>query len=178
MSIFSNPSGSSQQHIDTYIQALIELVGGRDPRAVLGETAAALRAITDGVAHEKLTQPEAPGKWSVAQVMQHLADAELIWAWRARLAVAHDRPAITPYDQDLWAARLHYDQAAVDEAFEQFAFLRTLNLRFVDRLTPDERRRPGLHPERGEEPVDRMMHLAAGHDLMHLRQIVRILGVR
>ena len=177
MSVFSNPSGSAPEHIGHYMRALLDLVGDRDPRAVLGETESALRALTEGVSPDRLRQPEAPGKWSAAQVMQHLADAELIWAWRARLAVAHDRPAITPYDQDLWATRLHYDRVAFDEALEQFAFMRALNLRFVDRLSPEERRRPGLHAERGEEPVDRMMHLGAGHDLMHLRQMRRILGV-
>ena len=178
MSVFSNPSGAAPEHVGEYMRALIDLVGDRDPREVLGETADALRAIARDVAPATLRQPEAPGKWSAAQVMQHLADAELIWAWRSRLAVAHDRPAITPYDQDLWAARLHYERVSFDDALEQFAFLRALNLRFADGLTPDERRRPGMHPERGEEPVDRMMHLGAGHDLMHLRQIRRILGAR
>ena len=176
-SVFSNPSGSSQQDIDGYIKALLDLVGDRDPRTVLGETDAALRALTSGVAPERLRAPEKPGKWSVVQVLQHLADAELIWAWRSRMAVAHDRPAITPYDQDRWAERLHYDQATFDEAMEQFSFLRALNLRFADRLTPDERARAGLHAERGEESIDRMMRMAAAHDLMHLRQVRRILGV-
>ena len=59
----------------------------------------------------QLRQPERAGKWSIAQVLQHLADSDLVWGWRARLILAQDRPTITGYDQDLWAERLRYDEA-------------------------------------------------------------------
>lgn len=175
MSIFTNTSGSAPEEIGAYMQALEALLGDRNPREVLGATAAALRDGTEGLAADLSMKPEAPGKWSIAQVAQHLADAELIWGWRVRLVIAHDRPTITPYDQDRWAERLRYDRVALSDALEQFAFLRALNLRLVDGLSDAETRsHVGLHPERGEESVARMMQLAAAHDLMHLRQIDRI----
>lgn len=176
MSVFTNTAGANPEHVSVYVAALLELLGDRDPREVLGETAAQLRARTASLPHEVVSRPEAPGKWSAVAVIQHLADAELIWGWRSRLVLAHDKPVVTPYDQDLWADRLHYKSAKLTESLEQFTVLRQINLRLIDRLSNDELQRTGLHPERGEESIGRMIRLAAAHDLMHLRQIDRILG--
>jgi hypothetical protein len=54
-----------------------------------------------------LRRPEAPGEWSVAEVLQHLADSDLITGYRIRLMLAQDNPPIPGYDQDAWARRLH-----------------------------------------------------------------------
>jgi len=176
MSVFTNTSGAAPEHVSVYVAALLDLLGDRDPRQVLGDTPDALRSRTNGLADDVAARPEAPGKWSLIGVVQHLADAELIWGWRARMVLAHDRPVVTPYDQDLWADRLQYAKARLEEAMEQFIVLRQINLRLIDRLSDDELGRTGLHPERGEESVGRMIRLAAAHDLMHLRQIDRILS--
>ena len=87
---------------------------------------------------EKLTTPEAPGKWSIAQVLRHLADSDVVWGWRMRLILAQDRPAITGFDQDLWAERLDYAHADPNESLETFAILRRDNLRLIERATPED----------------------------------------
>ena len=97
-----------------------------------------------------------------------------LWGYRLRLVLAQDRPTLTGYDQDLWANRLHYDQAPIDEALDRFAVLRRSNLRLLADATPDDLQRVGVHAERGEERVDHMIRLYAGHDLLHLRQLARI----
>ena len=68
-----------------------------------------------------------------------------------RLILAQDRPPITGFDQDLWADRLHYANADPDESLETFAVLRRDNLRLLERATPDDLQRVGVHAERGEE---------------------------
>jgi hypothetical protein len=93
------------------------------------------------------------------------------------MVIAHDRPAITGFDQDLWASRLGYDGVAVDEALLQLAVLRRVNLALLDRLPPAALQRAGVHAERGEESIAHMMKLYAGHDLLHLAQIDRIAKV-
>jgi hypothetical protein len=93
-----------------------------------------------------------------------------------RLILAQDRPAITGYDQDLWADRLGYDAADPQEALEQFAVMRRANLRLLERATPDDLQRAGVHAERGEETLEHLRRLYAGHDILHLRQIERIRG--
>ena len=123
---------------------------------------------------EALRMPEAPGKWGIVEVLQHLADSDLVWGWRLRLILAHDRPAITGYDQDLWAERLHYADAEPRQALEMFRVLRAANLGLLDRATPADMARVGVHSERGDESVEHMVRLYAGHDLAHRRQLRRI----
>jgi uncharacterized damage-inducible protein DinB len=177
MSIFTNRASQSAAEAKEYTAALLGLIGDRDPMDVLTTTTAGLRHAVDGLSPAELARPEAPGKWSVAQVVQHLADSDLVWGWRLRMVLAHDRPQITGYDQDLWATRLRYDLAKLDEALDQFRVLRAANLRLLARATPEDLRRVGVHSERGEESVAHMIKMYAGHDLLHLRQIDRIRGV-
>lgn len=176
MSVFTNPASGAPGHAAAYVAAVLDLVGSRDPLVILRETAAALPRAIEGLSIGQLRQRERLGKWSIAHVLQHLADSEVVWAWRMRLILAHDRPAITGYDQDLWADRLGYDAADPQEALEQFAVMRRANLRLLERATPDDLQRAGVHAERGEETLEHLRRLYAGHDILHLRQIERIRG--
>ena len=176
MSVFSNRSVDPPQERAKYAQAILELVGGREPLSILRETpAAAARAIED-LTRAQIRTPEAAGKWSIAQVLQHLADSDLVWGWRMRLILAQDRPVITGYDQDLWADRLHYADADPALALDQLRVLRRSNLALLEHATPEDLKRVGVHSERGEESAGHMIGLYAGHDLLHLRQIDRIRG--
>ena len=174
MSVFSNRSVDPPQERAQYAKAVLDLVGGREPMSVLRETPAAAAGATEGLSPAQLRQAEAPGKWSIAQVLQHLADSELVWGWRLRLILAQDRPPLTGYDQDLWADRLRYADADPVEALETLRVLRRGNLGLIARATPQDLARVGVHAERGEESVGYLCGLYAGHDLLHLRQIQRI----
>jgi hypothetical protein len=127
-----------------------------------------------GLSELRLSAPEKPGKWSVRQVTQHLSDSELVGGFRFRMALAHDRPMLPGYDQDLWADRLKYQSADLSAALDDFATLRRANLRLLNGLSPGELQRVMLHSERGEESIALMMRMYAGHDIVHLRQIARI----
>jgi DinB superfamily len=81
---------------------------------------------------------------------------------------------LTGYDQDLWAERLGYDEADADRALQDFGVLRRTNLRLLARASGEDLKRVGVHAERGEESVEHMIRLYAGHDLLHLQQLVRI----
>jgi DinB superfamily len=176
MSVFSNRSIDPPEARAKYAAAILELVGGREPMSVLRETPAAAAKAIEGLSPTDLRKPEATGKWSIAQVLQHLADSDLVWGWRVRLILAQDRPTLTGYDQDLWAERLHYADADPVEALEQLRVLRRGNLSLIARATPEDLKRVGVHSERGEESVGYLCGLYAGHDLLHLRQIERIRG--
>ena len=174
MSVFTNPSNVAAEHAAAYISAVLELLGDRDPLDVLRDTPSALRRAIDGLPEATLRLPERAGKWSIGQVLQHLADSDIVWAWRMRLILAQDRPTLTGYDQDLWATRLRYDEADPNEALALFDVLRRANLRLIERATPQDLARVGVHAERGEESLGHLRRLYAGHDLLHLRQIERI----
>jgi hypothetical protein len=177
MSVFTNSASSSPADIAAYVSAVLGLVEGRDPLDVLRKTPQALGAVLRELAPAAVRVPEAPGKWSVNQVLQHLADSDLVFGWRIRLILAQDRPAIGGYDQDRWADRLRYSEGDPQDAVERFTVLRRANVRLLERASEDDLRQVGVHAERGEETLAHIIRLYAGHDLLHLRQIERIRGV-
>jgi len=176
MSVFSNRSNSTPEEIAEYVPAILGLVGDADPMDVLGATHAALQRVVAEVPAAKLAAPEADGKWSVVGVLQHMADSELVWGFRLRMVLGQDRPRLTGYDQDQWATRLQYEKTDPAAAVEEFGVLRRANLRLLGRATPADFARVGVHAERGEESVAHMIRLYAGHDLLHLRQIDRLVS--
>ena len=174
MSVFSNPASRSLEQAREYTAAVVGLLEGRDPFAVLRSTPSALAQALQGLSDADLSRPEAEGQWSTRQVVQHLADSELVWGYRLRMVLAHDRPSITGYDQDLWARRLNYAEADVAEAVKTFETLRGANLQLLSRASAADLKRVGAHAERGEESIEHMIRLYAGHDLLHLNQLARI----
>lgn len=176
MSVFSNPFESAEGQAAAYSSAVVALVGYRDPIDVLRLTADKLDASLRGLSEDEIRRPEGPGKWSLGQVLRHLADSEIVWGWRIRLVLAQDRPPLTGYDQDAWAERLRYSEADPIVALKEFRTVREGNLRVLARLTSEDLQRVGIHAERGEQTLAHMMKLHAGHDLLHLNQIERIRG--
>jgi uncharacterized damage-inducible protein DinB len=174
MSVFTNAATGAAENAAAYVRAVLELLGDREPMSVLRETASALPLAIEGLSAQQLRQLESPGKWSIGQILQHLADSEVVWAWRMRLILAQDRPQLTGYDQDLWAQRLHYDEADPSDALEVFAVLRRANLWLLKRASAADLKRVGVHVERGEESLEHLRRLYAGHDLLHLRQLERV----
>jgi len=174
VSVFSNTSKDAPELRAKYAPAVLGLIGDREPIDVLRDTPGAVARVVATLTPEKLMTPEADGKWSIGQVLRHLADTDVVWGWRMRLILAQDRPPITGFDQDLWAERLDYAHADPMESLETFVVLRRDNLRLIDRATPEDLERVGVHAERGEESAGYLVRLYAGHDLMHLAQIDRI----
>jgi len=174
MSVFTNSAASSPEEVRAYVGAILELLGSRNPMEVLQETPRALREALDRLPPAQVGQREAPGKWSTRHVLQHLADSDLVMGYRIRMVLTHDRPPLTGYDQDKWADRLRYDEADAEQAVRDFTVLREANLRLLKRATPEDLERVGVHSERGEESVEHIVRLYAGHDLLHRRQLERI----
>ena len=157
-----------------YTTSLLTLLGNSDPFVVQGELVEALRGAIAGIAEVDLRRPEREGKWSILQVVQHLTDNELVYGYRIRMMLTHEKPELPRYDRDAWAARLRYHDAPAGDVLEELGALRRRNLRLLQALTPDELDRVGVHAERGEESVRTFIALVAGHDLLHRRQIDRI----
>lgn len=174
---FTNPAGAAAKlAAPAYVKSLLDVLGSRDPFDVMAQQESATRGALSGVAGEALRRPEAPGKWSLLQVVRHLVDTEVVYGYRVRLTVAENHPRIPGYDQDLWATRLHYHEASPADALDELACLRRMNLRFYRVLDDGERKRSGLHDERGEESVEKIIRMLAAHDLVHRRQLQRIRG--
>jgi uncharacterized damage-inducible protein DinB len=174
MTDLQNRAADAAAQTEAYVAGLMAALSSRDPMQVLAEMPAALRQAVSGLSPEQERAPEAAGKWSVKQVVQHLADAELVGGFRYRMILTHDGPTLPGYDQDLWAERLHYQDSDLPTALDDFATLRQANLRLLRAATPADMHRIARHAERGDESLEKMIRMFAGHDLVHLRQIARI----
>ena len=171
---FTNSAANAKAAGATYTAALLDRLGDRDPLSVWAELPDAVERLVEPVSPTDALRPESEGKWSIAQVVSHLVDSELVYGYRVRKIVAEDFPHISGYDQDRWATRLHYDQDSLADLCLELRVLRGRNLRFVRRLSEEERARAGLHNERGPESVWHIVKLLAAHDLVHRNQIARI----
>jgi hypothetical protein len=159
-----------------FVERLLGELGENDPVAVQSSMADQLRALTSGVSIDDLHRPEAPGKWSVAAVIRHLADNDIVHGYRMRKIVGASSPSIDGYDENDWARELRYIEATFDDAIADFEAIRSMNLRMLAQLTDEQWQRTGIHNERGVESVRRIVEIIAAHDLVHLRQVRRILG--
>jgi hypothetical protein len=171
---FSNPAGGAKDAAARYTQSLLDVLGDRDPVDVLSEQGVLLERATSDLTPAQLTKPEKPGKWSVNEVVQHLADSELVTGYRIRMILTNDTPEIQAYDQDAWARRLGYAGRTLPGALAQIRVLRARTLELLRDLESEEWNRAGMHTERGRESIRQIVKLQAGHDLVHLRQIARI----
>lgn len=176
MTVFANPATSATENPVAYRAALVGMLGERDPLAVLAELPDWLARRTRGLDDVRARRPEAPGKWSVVEVVAHLADAELVHGYRTRMIVAEQEPKLPGYDQDGWALEFHYAAADLAATLAFLTSLREWNLGYWRTLTPAQLARIGQHAERGPESAGLYLQLAAGHDLVHRRQVDRILG--
>lgn len=158
-----------------YVTETLAILGDHDPLTVLTETPAWLAARVKGLSGAVLAKPEAPGKWSLAQVLAHIVDAEIAFGWRARIVLTQDNPPMQGFDQGQWLTRFDYAHADPAEALAAFTALRHWNLRVWKSATPADMQRTGVHAERGPETFGTLQRLVAGHDLRHRRQIERII---
>ena len=148
-------------------------LGDREPVAVIASTYNGLRTLTGRCTREQIERRPAPGKWSVREIVAHLADCELVFAFRLRQTLAEDHPVVQPFNQEQWAAR--YGNHDFDAAMSMFHATRDWNLLLIDGLAGGERLRQVTHPERGTMTLWTIVETMAGHDLNHLGQIERLL---
>ena len=131
-----------------------------------GAVAEALLKITP----EEMDAKPGPGRWSVREIIHHLADSEMTAAVRLRLLLAQDRPTIHGYDQDEFARRLYYDRPH-EVSLELFQIVRQSTAEILDRLKPAEWVREGTHTEAGSYGVEGWLKIYSAHAHKHARQI-------
>jgi hypothetical protein len=159
-----------------YTQRMLDYVEGRPPLAVQAATADKLESLLKGVSTARLRERPAPAKWSVSEIVAHLADAEIVGAFRMRLILGSPGTPMVAYDQDEWLRSGHYDKRDPRQSVEQFRVLRQGNLALLESLDPEQWGHHGLHAERGPETIEHIARMFAGHDINHLRQIEQILA--
>ncbi|HTQ61865.1 MAG TPA: DinB family protein [Candidatus Solibacter sp.] len=157
-----------------YTKRILGNIAGKDPLKTQAATAKTLAKLIKGAPTSKLRKRPAPGKWSVGEILAHLADAEMIVGWRLRSILAASGTPIQAYDQDALAAARNYAKLNPRKSLEHFRAIREANLELYKSLTAEQWKQHGMHAERGEETLERIFHMMAGHDLNHLAQTERI----
>jgi hypothetical protein len=147
-------------------------LGDGDAREVIAATAARLAAHATRLGGAGLRRSPAPGKWSAAAILCHLADCETVFAYRLRQALAEPYHVIQPFDQDAWAVQ--YDARDPHAALALFSATRQWNIALVDGMTEADLAKKLTHPERGEMTIRTVVETMAGHDLNHLALLERI----
>jgi hypothetical protein len=159
-----------------YLARIRELGEGQDFLAVQRETPKVLSELIEHCSAEELSRRPRPDKWSVVEIIAHLAEDELATSWRYRQMLENNGTALAGFDQDLWARAGHYSAWTPDDALSMFRLLREANLRLLDHLFEEEWQRFGVHAERGRITIRDLACHMAGHDLNHLRQVHSILA--
>lgn len=135
---------------------------------------ARLERAVRGLTPAQLRRRPAPGKWSIADILGHLLDTEVVYGYRYRMALAQTGSPIQGYDQDGWTTTFRGRRVGVAKLLRQIRLLREVNLDLVTGVPRAWLARYGMHSERGHESVRRTMELIAGHDWNHLDQIMEI----
>jgi DinB superfamily len=161
-----------------YRKRMLGQLKGQDPLKLQSATPKKLERLLKGVPGAKLRKRPAPAKWSIAEIVAHLADAELVVGYRIRITLGAPGTPIQAFDQDDWVVALHYEKRNVRDSLVQFRVLREANLRLLKTLIPTQWKRYGMHSERGEESIEMIVQMMAGHDLNHLAQIERIIALK
>lgn len=143
--------------------------------AILASTPEKLQRELRDMPPRELKKRPAPGKWSIQEILAHLADVEQLgMRGRVQAIVTQDRPVLEPFDQDKRAVELHYDRIDPKVSLASLRRRRRANVKWLRRLKPAELRRAGIHPRIGEANALNFLHEWAFHDLGHIRQILEV----
>lgn len=134
-----------------------------------------IAATASGLSEQTLGYKPGPDKWCILEVLGHLADMEVMYAYRMRQMLADKKPVIAPIDQDDWAKNLHYTEESAAELVALYGLNRHHNLQLLRRLQPGDLDKSAYHPELQHnvtlaEYVEKM----GTHGANHLRQIERL----
>jgi hypothetical protein len=167
-----------QETPEQYTRRILGYLEGRKAMNVLAATPRQIARLVRGATPKRLSWRPAAGKWSVAEILAHLADAELVYGYRIRLILAANGAPMQATDQDQWAGSLGYATQDPALSLQSLRVNRERLVRLLRGLSRGSWASYGLHSERGRETVTRVVEMLASHDLNHLMQIRERLSAR
>ncbi len=161
-----------------YTARMLSNIEGQAPLKVQAATPKKIERLLKGASPAKLRKRPAPGKWCVAEILAHLADVEIVVGWRVRSILGAPGMPIQAFDQDAWVEAGQYSKRNPRASLMQLRAVREANLALYKSLSPEQWKRYGIHSERGQESVEHIVRMMAGHDLNHVQQIEHILAAK
>jgi hypothetical protein len=131
-----------------------------------------LRAATAGMSREQAVARPIPGRWSVLEVVCHLADTDANIAQRLKRVLSEDRPTFERVKPDLMLAALAYHSRDIEEELAYFDLGRRQIARILKASPPEAWERVGIVGDRGDRTVGQMVNGAIEHVAHHLKFVV------
>jgi hypothetical protein len=156
----------------TELNPYAKFLDDRPLEAILSATSHEIANKLQMIGPDRTNEPPAPGKWSPAEIVCHLADCEIAFAFRLRQTLAEDHHVLQPFDQEKWAVT--YKDISAKDALAAFTALRIWNLLLIKQTLATSASKAVTHPERGTMTFQTIVETMAGHDLNHLAQLKRI----
>jgi uncharacterized damage-inducible protein DinB len=134
-----------------------------------------IAAAVSGLPEKTLRYKPSEKKWCILEILNHLADVEIVYAHRLRQMLADQEAVLAPFDPDDWASHLGYMEASPAEMVALYGLNRHENLRLLRRLEPAELNRSAFHLERKcQVTVAEVVEMMGAHGAHHLEQIERL----
>ena len=147
-------------------------IDSRSIAEILAATPATLEALAEAIGADRLAVAPAPGKWTPAEILSHLADCEIAFGFRLRQTLAEDNHTVQPFDQEKWAAT--YPGITAQQALAAFIAMREWNLILIRNAPQGSAQKRVTHPERGAMTFETIVETMAGHDLNHIQQLKKL----
>jgi hypothetical protein len=172
----ASETGAMKETVQQYVRRIGSYIAGQEPLKVQAATPKKLERLVARASAGKLRKRPAPDKWSVTEILAHLADVEIVVGWRVRAILGAPGTPIQAFDQDAWVEAGRYAKRNPRECVAQIRAARAANPALYKSLSPEQWKLYGMHAERGQETVEQLVRMIAGHDLNHLQQIERIVA--
>lgn len=163
-----------QETPQQYSKRILSYIRGQKPLHVQQATPKKLGRLIRSLTRQQMRKRPAPGKWSITEILAHLAETELVGGYRLRMVLSANGTRLQAFDQNVWARNSNYARQDPQKSLRTFSVLRENNLALLRSLPKSKWSYYGIHAERGKESIARIVQMFAGHDINHLQQIARI----
>jgi DinB superfamily len=141
------------------------------PISMLEKTPAILELLLKDVSVEVLEWKPAADRWSITEVLGHMAMIEKLYEQRVRRMMLEESPALPKYEPP---PEGEAQKRSARQYMEEFVPLRRAFSFYLHSIPSTAAGRTGLHVELGSISPSQMLHELANHDLGHLRQIAEL----
>jgi DinB superfamily len=157
---------AADEHAQFYAKYVTRVPDGdlvRQLREQSAETAALLRAVPA----DRADFAYEPGKWTIKEVIGHMADVERVMAYRAVRFARNDKTELPGFDENLWAANANFGRRPIGDLIDELEVVRSATIEFAKNLSVEEQLRRGR--ANGQEvSVRALMYIIAGHERHHV----------
>lgn len=165
--IFTGMPAQSDLNLGPSVRAAKVLAG-------LSRTPNRVAEIFEDLSHWERVWRPAPGGWNCTEIAGHLFDAEIVFGYRIRMALAEPGRTIEAFDQDAWVRTQAPAAVALEETLSAFSALRRHLVLLVARLAEDELSRHYVHSKRGRQTILDTIVFLQTHDERHMVQLGRV----